>query len=447
MQHSGSYRNIIVIAIPLMVSNLLQNLVGLIDTRFMGMLSAEDSTPLAAVGVGALFFWILTMVPNGFSLGTQIIAARRDGENQYAQIGELVDNSMVFMVLMGIGLSLLLKVLTPVILPLAFESVAVQEQCSYYLGMRAWEFIPFGVLMTMVAFQAGIGQTKSIMFAAVCMTGSNFVLNYALVFGKWGFPELAIGGAGLASAISTIIGAVVLVVWAIAAGSMSKYELFRFKKFSGAVIRKVTNLSIPVVVQHIAGTAVWLFFFTTIEKMGEDELAISNVIKMVYLTLGVTAWGMGGAVNTLISNLIGQGRHAEVFPVLLRTIWMSVAVNGVFAVLTLMYPQAILGLFVTDRPDLLELGAAAMQVTGVALIMLAVSVCTFRATMGTGATKFTLLIELIVLPLYIFYVVYVVNIRQMNLAWAWGSEFVYWTFLALFCYIYLRTGKWKKLTL
>ncbi|MFT7588605.1 MAG: Na+-driven multidrug efflux pump, partial [Limisphaerales bacterium] len=194
-----------------MISNLLQNLIGLIDTRFMGMLSVDDSTPLAAVGVGALYFFVLTMIPGGFSTGTQIIAARRAGEMKHQEIGKLVDNSLLFMTLIGIVLFFLIKFLTPLILPFAFDSVPVQEQCAKYLNWRSYEFLVTGILMTMVAFQSGIGRTKSVMAAAIVMTGANLFFNYAFVFGKWGFPAMEIGGAGLASAISTALGALVMV--------------------------------------------------------------------------------------------------------------------------------------------------------------------------------------------------------------------------------------------
>lgn len=436
-----------------MVSNLFHHLIGIVDTVFMGELSTESSTPLAAIGVASLFFFVLSMMAYGFSIGAQIVIARRAGEGNKTAIGQIVQVTTGFLLFGGLLMALVVKLSGEWIFSLLVRSPEVQAACVAYLDYRIWELIPSAFLLTLIAFYSGIGRTSIIMVSTVLMTIVNVVFNYGLVFGKLGMPRMEIAGAGLASFIAALMAMTVLITHMYWKGYHREY-LFSSRisaSQSGhdnfSLLGKVSKLSVPIVVQHSLGTAVWFFFFMLLEKIGEEELAVSNVIKMIYLLLGVTSWGLGSALNTVVSNLIGQNRRDDVMQATRRALWLSAGFSLVFVASIFIWGDSMLRFFVPDRPDLVALGSEATIVAGGALFVMAVSNIWFRATTGAGATLFTLAMEFFALPFYVLFVLWAVNLEMPSstvLSWAWGGEYVYWSIMALTSWWYMRSGRWKS---
>jgi Na+-driven multidrug efflux pump len=226
----------------------------------------------------------------------------------------------------------------------------------------------------------------------------------------------------------------------------SRYRYFEWLAFEPGLLRRLTTLSGPMVVQFLLGSTVWLYFFTRLEKMGEDALAISNVVKLIYMALATTTWGLGGAVNTMVSNLMGQGRPADVVVAVKRSVVVGFGMALVAATLLLLFPAVLLQAFTVDRPDLVALGLGPLRLTAFALLLMAISVTLFRTVTGLGATGYSLLSECLAVPFYLLYVELVIVRGNMGLTWAWGSEFVYWGVTGLACLAYLRWGRWRDIT-
>ena len=98
----------------------------------------------------------------------------------------------------------------------------------------------------------------------------------------------------------------------------------------------------------------------------------------------------------------------------------------------------------TNDEAIVALSIDPVRIVGICLMMMAVSSVLFRAVTGTGATRYSLLLELITLVVYMVYVVIIIEVLDASLAVAWTSEFVYWLVLAWLCWKYLKSGKWKK---
>ncbi len=440
-----TYRSIWRLSLPLMGSTLIHQLVGIVDTRFMAELSTVDSTPLAAVGLGSLVFMMLSGIPMAFSMGGQIMVARRVGEGRQKAVGTMIDHSTWFMLALGVLLLGVILLLMPPILGAAINNPDVLDQTLEYLRWRSCELPLVSIYFSMYALFAGLGRTRVLFWAALLMTGSNVVLDYALVFGHLGLPRMELAGAGVASMLATGVGTAYLLYQAFRPQIRAHHDLFRLRPFDPTLLQRLGVLSGPMVVQFIMGSGVWLYFFTRIEALGEDALAISNVVKLLYMVLGTTTWGLGNGVNTLVSNLMGQGRPDDVLVALRRTIVLGVGMALVAGGLMAILPEFWLGLFTVERPDLVALGVGPLLVTAGALVWMSIAVAVFRTVSGLGATRQSLIAEVSALPFYLLYIELVIGRWDLGLSWAWGSEFVYWTFTALGCILYLRWGRWREI--
>lgn len=446
IEHTGTmriqitYREIIRLSLPLMLSSLFNNLISLIGVAFMGRVGEIE---LAASGVAALIYITLTMIPYGLSVGFQIIIARRAGENDPHSIGKVFNNNLIFLMGVAVLLYLFLQFLVPLILKPLFSSPEVYEAGMRYLQYRNIEIFFAVFAFTLLGFYTSIGNNQIITWSAIVMLVVNVFFNYNLVFGKMGFPEMGIAGAGLASLISSTAACALNYFYLLYSPYTKQFGLFHFKKFEWDVVKKGLQISGPVVLQHLLSTGTWVIFFLMIENMGPASLAASNVAKEVYMVLGVTTWGIANATNSLVSNLLGQKREDEIFALLKKIVITAMWFSLVFLIFIQVFPEVFIHIFTKD-PEIVKLATNPVRITGGCLVMMAVASVLFRAVTGTGATKYSLLLELIVLIVYMIYIVILLPVLHVNLTIAWTSEFVYWLILAWLCWKYLKSGRWKK---
>ncbi len=423
-----------------MVSSLFNNLISLIGVAFMGRVG---ETELAASGVAALIYITITMIPYGLSVGFQIIIARRAGENNPKEIGNVFNNNLIFLMGVSVLLWVFLQFLAPIILKPMFSSADVYAAGMTYLKYRTPEIFFAVFAFTLLGFYTSIGDNRIITWSACVMLIVNIFFNYNLVFGKMGFPQMGIAGAGLASLISSTAACGLNFFYLYFSKYRKQFGLFYFKKFEWETVLSGLKISVPVVLQHLLSTGTWVIFFLMIEKMGPPSLAASNVAKEVYMVLGVTTWGIANATNSLVSNLLGQNRHDELFVLLKKVIVVALWFSLGFFLFIQIYPQAFIRIFTNDE-IIVRLAMNPVRITGGCLVMMAVASVLFRAVTGTGATRYSLLLELIVLIIYMVYVVVLINVLHVNLTMAWTSELIYWLTLGWLCYVYLRSGKWKR---
>lgn len=425
-----------------MATSFFNNVINLIGVAFMGR-HGDKHTELAAIGIAALIFIILTMVPYGFSVGFQIIIARRAAEKEYSGIGKIFNNNLLFMCGVGVVLFLFLEFLAPVVLKPFFASQEIFDAGMKYLHYRSFEIFLACFAFTLIAFYTSIGDNRIIGISALIMLCVNVFFNYSLVFGRNGMPDMGIAGAGLASLISSSVACGLNLGYLILSKYRKQFHLFEFKRFEWATVQSGLKLSGPIVMQHFLSTGTWAIFFLMILKMGVDSLAASNVAKEVYMILGVTTWGFANATNSLVSNLLGQGRQSEILQLVKKISVISIVFSLSLCAAILIFPTHFIQIFTNDE-TIIQLATNPVRITGMCLVMMAVSSVVFRAVTGTGATRYSLLMEFITLVIYMIYIVILIPVLHVNLTIAWTSEFVYWLVLAWLCWRYLKSGKWQK---
>lgn len=423
-----------------MVSSLFNNFISLIGVAFMGRVG---ETELAASGIAALIYITITMIPYGLSVGFQILIARRAGENNPQAIGKVFNNNLMFLMGVSVLLYLFLQFAIPYLLKPMFSSPEVYAAGMTYLKYRTPEIFFAVFAFTLLGFYTSIGDNRIITWSALLMLVVNVFFNYNLVFGEMGFPKMGIAGAGLASLISSTAACGLNFFYLYFSKYRKQFGLFKFKNFEWESVTSGLKLSGPIVLQHLLSTGTWVIFFLMIEKMGEQSLAASNVAKEVYMILGVTTWGIANATNSLVSNLLGQNRHNELFDLLKKVVIVALAFSVGFFIFIQIYPQVFIRIFTNDDA-IVQLAMNPVRITGACLLMMAVASVLFRAVTGTGATKYSLLLELIVLVVYMIYIIIIIQVLHVNLTIAWTSELVYWLVLAWLCWAYLKSGRWKK---
>lgn len=433
-----SYRDIWKIAFPVLISALVEQLMGMTDTAFLGRVGEIE---LGASALGGIFFIVVFMLILGFCSGAQILMGRRNGEGNYADIGVVFYHSLGFLTIVSTVILILVQLFGPSLLKLMISSAKVYEAAWTYLTWRMW-----GIYFSMVAclfraFFVATTQTSTLKFNSVVMVLTNVVLDYLLIFGKFGFPELGIAGAAIASSLASGGSMLFFLIYTWWKVDYRRYAFHQLPRFKWRLLGKMLNISIWTMVQNFLSLTTWFIFFIAVEHLGSRELAATNVMRALSNFMFVTLMAFASTASTLTSNLLGAKQRAAVVPMIKRAILMAVVGIAPLWVLIWIFPTPIIGIF-TNEASTIAACIEPLRVLSVSSMLLIPGFVLFSCISGSGNTRSALVIELIALFFYVVYVGYVVLHLRCSLTVAWCAELLYSTSLLVGSYLYMRRGTW-----
>lgn len=434
-----SNKHILKISYPIFLSLLAQNIIQVIDTAFLGRVGEVE---LGASALAGIIYIAIFTLGFGYSMGSQILIGRRNGEQQYHLISNIVVQGLLVLIPAAALLIVLMLNVAPNILPLLFQSDQVAGAVNQYLDLRFYGLIFAFINAMLRAFYIGIAGTKILTYNAVVMALTNVLFDYLLIFGNWGLPQMGIAGAALASVISELVSTLFFLIYTFRKVDMEKYG-FKNIRIRLSVVKQVLSISVFMMAQYMLSVFVWMLFFVFIEKLGERPLAISNIVRSFYTILILPAQALGSATNTMVSNTIGAGRHTEVMKLLGRVVKISLSVTAVIIVLVLLFPRLLIQIYTSDAALIAET-IPPMYVLLTLLPIFSVGAVFFNAVSGTGNTKAALIFELFTLTFYLSYMWWIIVHLQSSVALCWTSEHIYWVFLLSFSFLYIKYGKWHK---
>ena len=441
-----SFKSILQLSLPIMVGSAVQNLITLTDTIFLGRVGKIE---LGAIGLVGVFYLLITSIGYSFTKAGQIMIARRMGAGAKEEIGVITHAMMAFALLLAIVMFIFMRFggrtffswfIADNIDPSVYSTY---DACIEYLDYRCYGVFFSYVGVCFVSLYTGVSRTTVIVYNALVMGIGNTILNYGLIFGQLGMPEMGMAGAALASTLSEVLAFSVFLFYVLWDKESPKYNLFRVPKIDIKLVLQQINLSIPIVLQTVASIGSWFVFFALIEKLGENELAISNIIRAVYMLFMIPAWGFSSGINTIVSNLIGQEQHKEVFRAISKTALLCFIVTVSLGLLLPIFPEYILRIG-TDDPVLIAASKKLIWILVIILACYSVSLIYFNGLVGTGATQVALLIQVSCVVLYMIYVYVVVGQLKADLRLAWLAELVYWIASFVISLLYLRSKRWMK---
>ncbi len=437
--NTPSIKKIWDISWPIMISLVAQNIVNVTDTAFLGHVGVIE---LGASAIGGLFYVTLFMISYGFSTGVQILIARRHGEKEYAAIGSIFDNSFYFLGISTLVVTILILLFGSQLLKPFIASADVFHASIVYLDYRIFGLFFASSALLFRSFYTGITFTKYISISAAIMAGINVILDYGMIFGKLGFPEMGIAGAGLASSISEVCA--MLFFFAITArkAHLEKFKLFAFVKPDLSIIKRTLDVSLFIMIQFVLSHAVWFGFFLLIEKMGETSLAVSNIIRSIYMLLMIPAWAMSSATSSIVSNAIGEGFSKQVMPIITKVLLFSMGIMLVISLLAALVPDFMISIYTSDT-KLHEASVASYYIILGAVFLFSATIVLFNGVLGTGNTRSGLAIEVSTLSLYLVFAWLLAVKLHQPIEIVWMCEYMYATVLGTLSWIYLRRGKWE----
>ncbi|MDX1666592.1 MAG: MATE family efflux transporter [Saprospiraceae bacterium] len=426
-----------------MLGSAVQNVIALSDSVFLYYLSEEDFASIGFVGV---FYLVVAAIGYGFSRGGQVIIARRMGERDTEEVGRTFYSMLGFELGLAVVMFLFMQYGAYYLFTWFVESEVVLTKSVQYLDYRSWGVFFSYSGVAIVALYTGVARTHFIVVDTLLLAVINIALNYGLIFGHWGLPAMGIAGAGLASTISEAVALVVFIIYILFDDKARTYHLFRKPTFDLDLVRVQYQLSFPIVAQAFVGLGSWFVFFGIVENLGERPLAITNLVRIVYLVLSIPCWGFSSGVNTMVSNLIGQRKRQAVIPIIWKTAKICWFTTMLITLPVALFPETVLYplLGMSDVSLISEAKPIFLILIGI-LTCFSIGGVFFNGLVGTGATYYGLKIQAWCAVGYLIYTYWVVNYAEGGLVWAWASEIFYWAAILLFTWYYLISRNWYEL--
>ena len=435
-----SYRNIWKVAYPILISLVMEQLIGLTDTAFMGRVGEVE---LGASAIAIIYYVVLFMIGFGFSIGAQIIIGRRNGEGNFRDTGKVFWNGLYFLLGLSGVLILLSELFSPWMMQRLVSSEAIHVAALSYVRWRLPGMVFAFVTAMYRAFYVGTTQTKTLTLNSIVMVLSNIFFNWVLIFGHFGLPALGITGAAIGSSLAEFVSMVFFIIYTRIGCDRQKYGLDKPAKFELAELKSMMPTCIWTMIQHTISLSTWLIFFLYIEHVGERALAISNIARSSSGIIWVVLQAFSSTCSTLVSNIIGEGHQDKVMSLVKRILKISYGVVSLMILLFCLFPQAVARIY-TDIPDIITASVPTMFIMSTSYLLHVGAQVFFLAISGTGSTKIAFRLEMASLAVYMTYCTVVIGWLKPDVAVCWTAEYVYGGVLLMFSWWYLRSGRWKN---
>jgi len=317
------------------------------------MVGQLGTAELAAVSLGNSFVFIAMALGIGFSTAITPLVAEADGENNIEKGKEAFNHGLFLCTILGLVLFLMILAIKPLMYRMG-QPEEVVKLAMPYLDLAAFSLIPLIMFQAFKQFTDGLSQTKYAMWATILANVINVILNYLLIFGKFGFPELGIVGAAIGTLISRIG---MLIFLALILRSKDKFkpyvERFKWRNIKKKVLKKIIDLGFPSALQMlfevvIFTAAVWLSGSLGKNPQAANQIAL-NLSSMTFMI----AIGLGVAAMIRIGNQKGLKNFKELRRIAFSIFLLTIFIEFIFALLFLIFHKELPKLYL-DQNDLLN---------------------------------------------------------------------------------------------
>ncbi len=351
------------LAAPVMLGMLGHTFVGFVDNIMVGQLGTAE---LAAVSLGNSFMFIAMSLGIGFSTAITPLIAEADAANNFNKAKSVFKHGLFLCTVLG-GVMFLLVFFSKPLLYLMKQPEEVVELAIPYLDLVAFSLIPLIVFQAFKQFSDGMSMTRYPMYAAIIANIVNVVLNYLLIFGKFGFPELGIVGAAYGTLISRVIMMIYL-WWLLASKERSKKLVTNIKFFvlDTLMIRRIINLGAPSAMQMffevaIFTAAIWLSGLLGKNPQAANQIAL-NLSSMTFMI----AMGLSVAAMVRVGNQKGLQNYKELRRIAFSIFFLGIVLAVFFGLIFFLFHKSLPNLYVdlndaTNYTDNMEVVSIAAQ--------------------------------------------------------------------------------------
>ncbi len=333
------------LAWPIFIEIFLQTLLGTVDTVMVSRIS-DDA--VAVVGISNQLFGALITLFTTLAGGAGILIAQRLGSGRTEEARTIAIMGVTSSSLMGVGVSILLLLYSDPIARMLNISSELLPLAHVYLTYVGGSLFMMGLTVSLGSAIRNTGNTRGPMYTGVAVNVIHIVLNYILIFGVFGLPELGLGGIALSNMISRLLGVGIL-LYMFTRSFEHTVRLRDFRIFKRKLFGEIVRISWPLGLNSSSWVVSQLVVYSFLAMLGAKELAARtylNTLESFCFTLGY-AVAMAGQIQ--LAHLFGAGKTKEVYRGAYRTLYIGLAIVGANVLLLFLFGRTLLGFFTKDE--------------------------------------------------------------------------------------------------
>jgi MATE family multidrug resistance protein len=443
----SGYREVLILAIPLIFGSGAIAIQQFIDRMFLAWYSPEAIA--ATMPAGVVYFTVMSLF-TGTANYVSTFVAQYWGAHQFDRIGSIIWQGMYVSLIAG----LILLLLVPLARQFFFwvgHDPEVQLLETIYFQLLCLGAAPAVLSAALSGFYTGMGKTMPVMWVNFFGTSVNMLLNYLLIFGKWGLPAWGVFGAGIATVIATFITAVIFLIMVLWPENEKQYSTKSNWHFDPVLFLRLLRYALPngiqFTIEHIGFSA----FILLVGRLGTVELAATNIAFNINMLAFMPMIGFGTAISVLVGQKLGKNcpdlSEKSVYSGLHLTLlyFLVMALLYLFAPALFIWPFSA-GAEPGSLAEIEKMVVILLRFIALYSLFDALSITFSSGVKGAGDTQFVMLIIIgfslfgLTLPIYL-----ALSIFKLGLYTAWTIITIY---IALMGFIFMARflgGKWKTM--
>ena len=346
------------LGLPLIGSHLARMAIGVGDTVMIGWYGVE---PLAALVIATSFFHILFFLGMGFGTGVLGLIAAHVAAGRETEVRRGARMALWLSAGFGLAMMPLMWVSEPILLALG-QTDMVSALAQDYLRIAGWGLAVVLGQLTLSSYLAALERTQIVMWVTLAGLPLNLFLNWVLIFGNLGVPELGVRGAALASVTVQVVQLVLLAAYAAWLPMARHYRLFqRFWRPDWQAMAQVARIGWPIGLTMVAEGGLFVASNIMMGWIGTAQLAAHGIALQITAITFMAHLGLSNAATVRVGQAMGRGDRSWMRDAALTVVWMSLAFSMVFIAIYLLFSEQLVRLYLdpTDpqAPQIVALGA------------------------------------------------------------------------------------------
>ena len=439
------YRVVLSLAIPMTIQNVLQLLLNMMDTVMLGRLGESSEALISAANFANQPFFVYSLFLFGMVSGMSVLIAQYWGKGDTDAINSITGIAMTAAVAVGSLFTIVCYLFTPGVMGLFTDSDEVIGLGVKYLRIVLASYVIASVTSILCGVMRSTEQVGIALGSNTVGIFTNIVLNYCLIFGKFGLPRMEIEGAALATLIAKIVEFLIVLVYVIFFDRRVRLSFARMFRIQRRMIGDFIKYSLPVIFNETMWGLGITLHSVIIGHIGDAAYAaytVANIIEKIGL---LSAIGFANATQIIIGKEIGAGRSENAYPYARTMLALSAALGVIMSGVVLLVRVPAVGLF--DIADSTK--TAAVNIISVMSVIIFIKSLNTTAIVGVmrggGDTRTAMIFDF--MPMWLISIplgAIVAHIIKLPVWWVYACLMSDEVIKSGFCLLYIRTKRWIR---
>jgi len=442
----GGQKELLTLALPMVISTACDGIMTFTDRLFLAKVGSEQMNASLAGGTALqmLTFFFIGLIGYTTALTAQYMAAGEKHNSSRTTFQAII------ITLIAWPLIILTK---PLIGSLFSWLNSPESQIGYqleYVTILAWG-VGFTLLRhTLSCYFVGIGRTKIVMQATVTAMITNVVLDYVLIFGKFGFQPMGIKGAAIVTVLGSVVASIMLFSKYLGHKNNIEFSVNKSFRFSSEIMKKLLYFGSPAGFELFLNFIAFFIMVALFQSQGDVASTATTIMFNWDMVSFIPLLGIESSVTSLVGRYMGAGRPQVAHRAALSGIKTGIIYSVVILMLFMFIPKTLVLVFQPDVPgevfnNAVPIAVSMIRIASLYVLLEAVMIALVGALRGAGDTHYTMLVSIITHWTFVPVLYLCLNVFKLSVPFSWFILVVFFLLFSIILVKRFKSGKWKTI--